>query len=204
LPIQQVTGRSKLSLELWFQTSSTQGGVLYATGNDLPGAADPYGAMPVLYVGTDGKLYGHFWNGHVAGIVTDKPVIDGTWHHVVLAAAGSTQSLYLDGNLVGAQDGQIDNVGFVGAGLVTSHDWPARPTNDWGYFAGSIGEVAIYHRPLDTASIAAHYAAKTAATAVRTTDPAGGVTTTTTYDRDPRRPPDLDHHSRQWSPGVRL
>jgi RHS repeat-associated protein len=181
----QVHGRTQLAVELWFQTSAAGGGVLYATGNDLPGTSPPTGgAMPVLYVGTDGKLYGHFWNGSIGGIVTPNAVNDGAWHHVVLAGAGTAQSLLLDGNLVGSQDGQIGNLDrydFVGAGLSNSNAWPAAPTDAWGHFSGSIGEVAIYHRPLDTASIAAHYAAKTAATAVRTTDPTGGVTTTT-YD----------------------
>jgi RHS repeat-associated protein len=187
LPNRQARGRTHLSVEMWFQTSATTGGVLYATGNDLPGTSNPGGAMPVLYVGTDGKLYGHFWNGTVAGIVTPNVVNDGQWHHVVLSGAGDTQSLYLDGNLVDSQDGQIETIDtydFIGAGASHTLAWPARPANAWGYFTGTIGEVATYHRPLDSASVATHYSAKVAAMAVRLTDPASQ---TTIYTYDPTR-----------------
>src|SRR5205823_1032377 len=122
-------------------------------GNDIPGTANPGGATPVLYVGTDGKLYGHFWNGSVNGIATSNVVNDGAWHHVALSGDGSTQSLYLDGNPVGTTDGAIDNIDrddFIGAGAVSTQSWPARPSNDWGYFPGGIGEVSFYHRPLDS------------------------------------------------------
>ncbi|KAA9163969.1 type IV secretion protein Rhs [Amycolatopsis acidicola] len=184
----QVRGRTRVSVEMWFQTSATTGGVLYATGNDLPGStSSPGGAMPVLYVGTDGKLYGHFWNGNANGIVTPAVVNDGAWHHVALSGEGDTQSMYLDGNLVGTVSGQIETIDrydFVGAGSVTSLAWPAKPSNSWGYFSGSIGEVAIYHRPLDSASVANHYSAKVAAYGVHVTDPASQ---TTTYSYDPTR-----------------
>ncbi|MEV6230014.1 LamG-like jellyroll fold domain-containing protein [Saccharopolyspora shandongensis] len=187
LPDRQAHGRSRLSVELWFNTSSTDGGVLYATGNDLPGSGPSGGAMPVLYVGTDGKLYGHFWNGNTAGIVTPGVVNDGEWHHAVLTADGDEQRLHLDGNLVGSVSGQVINIDrydLVGAGLVSTSDWPAKPADSWGYFNGAIGDVAIYHRALDTAGISDHYSAKVAATAVRTTNPTGGVTT---YTYDPTR-----------------
>ncbi|WP_435830076.1 LamG-like jellyroll fold domain-containing protein [Saccharopolyspora shandongensis] len=187
LPDRQAHGRSRLSVELWFNTSSTDGGVLYATGNDLPGSGPSGGAMPVLYVGTDGKLYGHFWNGKTAGIVTPGVVNDGEWHHAVLTADGDEQRLHLDGNLVGSLSGQVINIDrydLVGAGLVSTSDWPAKPANSWGYFNGAIGDVAVYHRALDTAGISDHYSAKVAATAVRTTNPTGGVTT---YTYDPTR-----------------
>lgn len=188
LPNRQARGRTHLSVEMWFQTSATTGGVLYSTGNDLPGASNPAGgAMPVLYVGTDGKLYGHFWNNKVDCIVTPNVVNDGQWHHVVLSGAGDQQALYLDGNLVGSQDGQIDNVDtydLVGAGRSHTVAWPARPANPWGHFTGSIGEVAIYHRPLDSASVATHYSAKVAALAVRLTDPASRASI---YTYDPTR-----------------
>ncbi|WP_297546882.1 LamG-like jellyroll fold domain-containing protein [Amycolatopsis sp.] len=187
LPDRQVMGRARLGVEMWFQTSATTGGVLYSTGNAPPGSATPGGAMPILYVGTDGKLYGHFWTGAIAGIATPNAVNDGAWHHVVLDGDENTQSLYLDGNLVGSQDGLfagLDTEDFVGAGYTASNPWPARPTDNWGHFSGSIGEVAVYHRPLDSASIAGHYSAKVAANAVRVTDPAGAVTT---YTYDPTR-----------------
>ncbi|SDJ72408.1 intein N-terminal splicing region/RHS repeat-associated core domain-containing protein [Actinopolyspora mzabensis] len=185
LPNSQARGRSRLSVEMWFKTSSSAGGVLYSTGNQAPSVTDPPGgAMPVLYVGTDGKLRGHFWNDKVSGITTDSAVNDGEWHHVALSAAGDSQRLYLDGDMVGSQSGELDNrdrYDFLGVGQLDSNDWPALPDQVWNHFQGSIGEVALYHRPLDSASVADHYSARNAATAVDITGPDGGVRTYT-YD----------------------
>ncbi|PRW64745.1 LamG-like jellyroll fold domain-containing protein [Actinopolyspora mortivallis] len=185
LPNSQARGRTRLAVEMWFRTSSSEGGVLYATGNDVPGDENPSGgAMPVLYVGTDGKLYGHFWNEKTEGITTDGVVNDGQWHHVVLSGEGDGQKLYLDGELVGSQQGtlyNLDRFDFVGVGQMKGRSWPAESGEVWSHFDGSIGEVAFYHRPLDSASVADHYSAKNAATAVRVTGPAEGVRTYT-YD----------------------
>ncbi|WP_267283897.1 LamG-like jellyroll fold domain-containing protein [Amycolatopsis thermoflava] len=186
LPDRQARGRTRLAIEMWFQTTSP--GVLYSTSaNALPGVANPSGTMPVLYVGTDGKLYGHFWNGNVNGITTSAAVNDGKWHHVVLSGDVDTQRLYLDGNLAGTTTGAIDNLDryeLIGAGAVNGQNWPAKPAGTWSYFTGSIGEVAFYHRPLDSASVSTHYSAKVAAYQIQATDPAAKVTT---YTYDPTR-----------------
>ncbi|WP_258907902.1 LamG-like jellyroll fold domain-containing protein [Actinokineospora sp. UTMC 2448] len=186
LPPDQIRGRTRLSVELWFQTSSADGGVLFSIADKLPGQTAT-GSTPVLYVGTDGKLYGHFWQGSVQGIVTDQAVNDGKWHHVALSGDTDYQWLYLDGNLVGTLKGSIGNFRsetLVGAGWLRNLDWPAAPADDWGHFDGSIGEVAVYHRPLDLASIASHYSARTVGTVVHKTAPGGHVTT---YTYDPTR-----------------
>ncbi|MCP2256240.1 RHS repeat-associated core domain-containing protein [Prauserella aidingensis] len=180
LPDHQIYGRTRTSVEMWFKTSARTGGALYATGRDLPGDSGG-GAYPVLYVGTDGLLRGGFWDGDTTGITSDNVVNDGDWHHVALTGDGTQQRMYLDGQLVGSRaDGRIANIDryeFVGTGRF-DEGWPEIPQG-WGYFEGQIGEVAVYHSPLDAARIQAHYAASVAATAVTTTDPAGDRTTHT-------------------------
>ncbi|MEU6642709.1 LamG-like jellyroll fold domain-containing protein [Saccharomonospora sp. NPDC046836] len=187
LPYSQVRGRTRVAVEMWFQTTSTAGGVLYGTGFDLPGTTPTAGNMAVLYVGTDGKLRGNFWNGTYGAMSTEAEVNDGEWHHVVLSGDGETQWLYLDGNLVATASGlirNIDRIEHIGAGYFSSTAYPARPSAEWSYFDGQIGEVAIYQRPLDSASVSAHYAARTTATSVVLTDPAEEDTT---YTYDPTR-----------------
>ncbi|WP_433471521.1 LamG-like jellyroll fold domain-containing protein [Saccharomonospora azurea] len=187
LPDNEIHGRQRLAVELWFKTTSDDGGVLFSIADHRPGVATSGGSMPVLYVGTDGKLYGHFWNNSVKGIVSTESVNDGEWHHAVLSADRTRQWLYLDGNLVDHQDGEILNYrahAFVGTGWTANLPWPNIGERDWAYFDGSIGEVAVYQRPLDSASIAAHYSASTASTKVLTTDPAGQETV---YSYDPTR-----------------
>ncbi|MEU4674422.1 hypothetical protein AB0F91_42295 [Amycolatopsis sp. NPDC023774] len=50
--------------------------------------------MPVLYIGTDGKLYGQFWTGTVAPIVSSGKVNGSALHSVTLVGQGNTQSMY--------------------------------------------------------------------------------------------------------------
>ncbi|WP_169732953.1 DNRLRE domain-containing protein [Haloechinothrix halophila] len=141
-----VMGKRYRSVELWFKTTTTEGGVLVNTSRFQPGETGSGGSMPVLYVGTDGKLYGHFCNGEVTGIVTSAAVNDGAWHHVVLSQADGAQSLFLDGNLAGTQDTGYwcggYNYTYLGAGLVTTLDWPARPACQ--DFCGCLGLFILF------------------------------------------------------------
>ncbi|MFJ9779914.1 LamG-like jellyroll fold domain-containing protein [Amycolatopsis sp. NPDC101161] len=164
LPDHLVSASTTASVELWFTTTSTAAGTLFSTGNSALGAANPSGgAMPVLYVGTDGKLHGHFWDNSVAGMASPGKVNDGKWHHVVLSGANTSQVLYLDGLQVGTLSAQIfnsDPLNFAGAGVYNSNGWPAAPSgNTWNYFAGSLGEVAYYRSALSAAQVAQHFLA---------------------------------------------
>lgn len=162
------------SIELWFKMAagSTGGGVLFdeeqcpINNNPTCGGWDP-----ALYVGTDGRLHGQFWINNIstatvfasAGLVND-----GSWHHVVLSATTSSQSMYLDGNAVQVTGGGTSVSGtlsatalgyiYVGAGE-SGGAWPFHPTNTLGYFPGSIAELAFYRSALSAQQVAQHYAA---------------------------------------------
>lgn len=205
VPDNAIRDRTQLSVELWFKTTSTTGGVLFGTGNNQPGDATPSnGAMPVLYVGTDGKLYGHFWNGQVTGIVSASAVNNGTWHHVVLSGAQNTQTLYLDGVAVGTQSGAIGNwdpYTYIGMGPVMNNPWPAKPTDNWGHFAGQISDVALYHRPLGATVVADHFAAAaTLPVLTKVTRPGGAVAASLVYEPVKDRVDTLtDANGGRWS-----
>ncbi|QKV74196.1 LamG-like jellyroll fold domain-containing protein [Amycolatopsis sp. Hca4] len=189
LPDNLVTSATFLSVQLWFQTPANGGaGVLLSTGHSPIGSAKPSsGSMPVLYVGTDGKLYGQFWTGAVAPTVSAGKVNDGGWHQVTLTGQGTTQSLYLDGNLVGTKSGQLGNYDpedFVGAGYVNTNAWINGPPAGWSYFTGNIAEAAFYTHALGAPAIAQQYAAGAVAAAELTsiTSPNGKVTAQVQYD----------------------
>ncbi|MEU6642708.1 DNRLRE domain-containing protein [Saccharomonospora sp. NPDC046836] len=185
VPDDLVRNSAYASVELWFKT--TTAGVLFSTSNYLPGAANPGGSMPVLYVGTDGKLHGHFWNSQVTGIVSPNAVNDDQWHHVVLSAAYDTQTLYLDGAAVGTQSGTLVNIdpyNFIGVGAVNDRAWPAKPAGTWSYFTGQIAEAAFYQHPLGASVVAEHYAARSASDVLTSiTRPGGAVAANLTYDK---------------------
>ena len=147
------TGTSPPKISVWFKTT-TAGGVLVSmqksalsSGPSLPSQYDP-----VLYIGTDGKLYGEWWNGSVGPAVSTSPVNDGIWHHAVLTATTTSQTLTLDGvtqqTLSGATSFQFTptNLAF-GAGYIGGN-WPSEPnyqktnSSDYRYyFNGEIADI---------------------------------------------------------------
>ncbi|MEV4760629.1 LamG-like jellyroll fold domain-containing protein [Micromonospora sp. NPDC049559] len=198
LPSKLVTSASNQSISLWFRTT-TPGGVLFSYQADpVTNPTTPGNYTPSLYIGSSGKLYGQFWaTGGAAPIATAAPVTDGAWHHVVLSAAGSGQSLYLDGALVGTKSGAVKMIdaasaanSYLGGGFIGGN-WPdqphQQPTDNTGYatyFAGTIGEVGFFDRPLTAADVTnIHSAGKAAARPLTSVvRPSGNASAVVDYD----------------------
>ncbi|MEX2980314.1 LamG-like jellyroll fold domain-containing protein [Streptomyces sp. C36] len=195
LPESQQVQAGPNSVELWFRSpqGNTAGGVLFSQSSAAVNGPNPTAGdwTPALYVGTDGKLHGKFWdtNGVSGGMTSSAQVNDGKWHHTLLTGSGKGQHLYLDGVQVGsttaALKGSAAGYNYIGAG--ESNGWPARPTNALGYFPGSIAEAAFYRTELSGGDAAAHWSAGRNASGlsplkvVKVTDP-GTKTVTYQYD----------------------
>ncbi|MFE7588086.1 LamG-like jellyroll fold domain-containing protein [Kitasatospora sp. NPDC057512] len=185
LPPDAAPVRGAASIELWFKTTS--GGPLYSY-QDFPIGGTPGSWNPALYVGSDGRLRGEFWMGSGAVMTSDRTVNDGKWHHVVLAADDSGQTIYIDGQ-VSASDTSGRKITFNGTpyvylGAGSTSGWPEGGAD---HFTGNIAEASYYTSRLDAATVAAHYkamgnggTAKPVTTAV-VTDP-GGYKLTYQYD----------------------
>ncbi len=198
VPSKLVTNGSYQSISMWFKTTTPNGVLFSYQASPITSPTTPGNYTPSLYVGSSGKLYGEFWYaGGVAPMVSAAPVTDGNWHHVVLSAAGNTQSLYLDGALVGTKSGLIQMLNtasaanmYVGAGFIGGN-WPDeshfQQSGNTGYatfFSGTIGEVGFFDRPLTAPSVAAMNAtgrtnARPLTSIVR---PSGNPSTTIAYD----------------------
>ncbi|MFD0200882.1 MULTISPECIES: polymorphic toxin-type HINT domain-containing protein [Saccharothrix] len=157
LPKGAVKKSRDLAVELWFKTSATTGGPLIGYQDH---ATNPTTAVPILYVGADGKLRGQFATGAIDPITSALPVNDGQWHHVVLSAMGDTQTLYLDAARVGARTRTIDHslltINQVGASHATG-TWPQWGTGARRHFSGVIDEVAVYSHPVGPGAVADHH-----------------------------------------------
>ncbi|MCZ9347558.1 LamG domain-containing protein, partial [Streptomyces sp. TRM76130] len=179
------------AVEVWFKTIATGvGGPLIGYQDKAWGTA-PGTGVPTLYVGTDGKLRGQFWDGTAHPMTaTTTNVNDGKWHHAVLSVSGATQTLYLDGKqaatLTGSQI-QAQNLTYnqIGAARPSSPaSWPGWGAAQGRSFAGSIDEVAVYHHPLGSQAVSTHYALGTQAADLltRTTLPSGRTAAEVSYD----------------------
>ncbi|WP_182909016.1 LamG-like jellyroll fold domain-containing protein [Microbispora sp. H13382] len=189
LPEATVSGLGgSLSVEAWFKTTSS--GTILGYQSSYEDDPDSYGLG--VYVGTDGKLRGQFWNGTIAPITSPGKVNDGNWHHVVLSGAEDIQTLFLDGQPVGGLAGKITHTGSyemwdtrIGAGF-GGPSWPFTTGSFTAFpFAGSIDEVAVYNRPLGLGTVRTHYAARLAHPLLtKETQPSGRVHAENTYNAD--------------------
>ncbi len=204
LPRGELRKSRENSIELWFKTSGD--GPLVG-GQDTPFGTTPKSAtMPLLYVGTDGKLRGQFWHGSINMMTSTAAVNDNAWHHVVLTSTVAKQWLYLDGVQVGTMDGQVDTFGLeylqVGATQAfAATDWPAWGANARRHFNGLIDEVAVYVHTLGTPSIKTHVAARNAADQLKkVTLPSGKIAAEVTYDPQRDRMRTLvDRNGGKWT-----
>lgn len=104
------TANVPFSFEAWFKTTS--GGVIFGQQAFAPFNAAA-GAIPGIYVGTDGKLYVQmFWSGTVEPAVSPAVINDGVFHHVGVTYDGTTQRVYLDGALIASK--AFTQVGYSG------------------------------------------------------------------------------------------
>ncbi|MEV6547817.1 LamG-like jellyroll fold domain-containing protein [Streptomyces sp. NPDC051597] len=193
LPYAPLHRSGNRAIELWFRTAKP--GVIAAdqarVPNDPAGVSGSY--SPLMYVGADGKLRGHWWSASGSGTTdfgSKAAVTDNAWHHAVLSASGTTQTLYLDGvkqaDYTGAAADQTTTRTFIGAGFTKG--WISS-ASDVGYFDGSIAEVAFYDAALSEDEAARHYAAAKSSSGtapvrtVKLTDPTD-KTLTYVYDAE--------------------
>ncbi|HLX60884.1 MAG TPA: MBG domain-containing protein [Planctomycetota bacterium] len=136
------------SIALWFKTA-VPGIIVWQD----TGAGTQAGYVPNFYVGSDGKLRGAYWCGTTNPLATSTVVTDNLWHHAVLTGAVNTQSLYLDGKLIGTLSGTIDHgvaiKNRLGSGVVNG--WTASPSNP--FFTGTLDDVRFYNRALSLSEV---------------------------------------------------
>ena len=150
------SGNAPFSFETWFGTlAGGFGGVILGQQDTTP-FYKPDAYMPAVYVGTDGKLYvAMFWD-QFNQIVSPGIVNDGAYHHVAVTYDGTTETVYLDGAVIGsAPFTQLAYASTYYYQLGTGYTaglWPAA-NGDWFSFSGIIDEASIYDRALSASEV---------------------------------------------------
>ena len=137
--------------------------------------------VPAVIYGCD-PYWAQFWTRPaVTGPMTGPWVADNQWHHVVLTAGASGQTLYLDGNVVGtitgpAVDHRDMNLSIIGNGK-SNPGYAGGPGSgaDFG-FNGQIDDVAFYRRALAETEVDEHFGARTSSNRLTTIVEPGGFT----------------------------
>ncbi|MFI7385966.1 LamG-like jellyroll fold domain-containing protein [Streptomyces sp. NPDC049813] len=209
------------ALSLWFKTSA-KNGVLYSYASQPISSGQAAGFYtPSVYVGADGKLNAEFWySGGINPIQSAASVADGKWHHVVLSAAGNSQTLFLDNAKVGSRSGTVSIksatafgknqvFNYLGTGFIGG-DWPdeshadaSDPTGKPLYFNGQIADAAFYNKPLVAADVNSLYTYGNHPASLLTSvkRPSGKTFAAMTYDPDTAALTQLtDENGGVWKP----
>ncbi|WP_305790283.1 LamG-like jellyroll fold domain-containing protein, partial [Symbioplanes lichenis] len=203
------------AIELWFKVSKTETGGPLAGYQDTAMDGTATSGVPLLYVGTNGLVYGQFKtaNATPAPLQAGIDVRDGAWHYAALSVTGDTQTLYVDQYKVSKTSAQIgvldhslltfDQVGAAQA--TTPASWPGWGSTAKRWFHGGIDEVAVYGHALSDQTVAAHRAvgATAAAQLASVTMPSGKTAAETTYDTDTDRVKEYtDGNGGTWKIGT--
>jgi RHS repeat-associated protein len=216
LPTSLADSASFESLSLWFKTGSDNGVISSYSTTPITSSTTPGSYTPSIYVGADGRLNAEYW--YASGCtpaVSPGSVADGKWHHVVLSAAGTTQTVWLDGSVIGTLSGAVSisagatqtynylGAGFIGGGWPDeSHQGQSGNTGYAQFFNGSIADAAFYTRPLVQSDVTALYNAGENASTLLTgiTRPTGKAYATITYNTSTSRATHLtDENGGTWS-----
>lgn len=146
------TSPTTYSEELWFKTSTTNGGKLIGFGDKQTTLSTNYDRH--VYMLNNGRLRFGVWANAQVTIDTQASYNDNKWHHLTATQGPDGMKLYVDG-VVAASGPQTAAQPFTGYWRVGSDaHWGGASSN---YFAGSIDEVAVYSRVLPAAEIQDHF-----------------------------------------------
>ncbi len=165
LPSNFASTNGNQTLSLWFRTTTTNGVIFSYQQAAISAGSTTFNYTPALYVGSDGKLCAGWWSSSGLGpIASPAAVTDGKWHHVVMAAASSTQTVYLDSSAIGTRAAPVGVAGQANAYLGTGYiagAWPDQPhtgsTATPMYFSGTIADVALFNTQLTASQVSDEY-----------------------------------------------
>jgi concanavalin A-like lectin/glucanase superfamily protein len=152
----QFSNPQTFSVEIWFKTTSTQGGKLAGFGSSQSGSASASYDRH-LYLANDGSLIFGIYDGATRTVATGPGLNNGAWHHAVGTFGGNTMTLYIDGVSVGSLGtGPAQNFnGYWRIGGDSLAGWPSTHTSN--YIAGTLDDFAVYPTALGPGAVADHY-----------------------------------------------
>jgi PKD repeat protein len=152
-----VPGPNTFTAEAWIKTTTRSGGKIVGFGDQTrPNSSSSYDRH--VYMDNSGHLIFGVYNNGTYTITSSKTYNNGAWHHIVAELSGAGMALYVDGALVGQNQGTTVGQPYNGywrVGGDNLNSWPSRPSSNW--FSGSIADVAIYPTALTITQVQKHY-----------------------------------------------
>jgi hypothetical protein len=141
--------------EVWFRSTSTQGGKIMGFGNATSGTSSQYDRH--VYMTNGGQLIFGTYTGTPRIITSPGTYNDGQWHHVVVTQGADGQTMYVDGAVVASSTvgGAENSTLYFRVGGDSLSSWPSQPSSQG--LAGDYDEAAFYTTELSPAQVATHY-----------------------------------------------
>ncbi len=153
------TGPGTFSIEVWFRTSSFQGGRLIGFGSSPTGASAQSDRQ--LYLDDAGHVVFGVAPAAKVTVVSPGTYNDDRWHLADATLGAGGMSLYVDGVAVGSASSTTTGGSYSGYWRVGYDDvsgWGATTPTRF-HFNGTLDEAAVYASELSAAQVAAHFAA---------------------------------------------
>ncbi len=145
-----------LTISIWFNTTTTQGGRLIGLGDSQTGLSVNYDRH--LYMDDYGHILFGIYDSGYQTISNNVACNDGNWHQAVgTLSSGTGMSLYIDGVLATNQasyNTAQNSSGWWKLGWDRMTGWPNAPTSP--YFKGTIDEAQIWDVALTAEQIQAN------------------------------------------------
>ena len=175
-PDNLIQSRVAMTVETWFRTTETRGGLFGMQSEAYPPPPSPAAFVPSMYVASDGRLAGALWIGLNPPPYSPSAVNDGGWHHAALVGDVDRHHFYVDGAFVNTYVAPITDAGMNHnqVGLALS-GWVGG-TGTWDFFRGDIADFSVWDGTLTSAEVASiAAAAPTAPVPSLTASLAGGA-----------------------------
>ncbi|KTR78482.1 hypothetical protein NS234_03225 [Microbacterium oxydans] len=184
----KVAAPSSFSAELWFQTSTTSGGLLFDFQSSATVLSKNFDRT--VYMSDDGRLNFGVYNDGTKVLTTATAYNDNRWHHVVASVSPDGMKLFIDGKLDGHLPGVTkaqDYNGFwkIGNGNLTG--WANAPKTT--PLLGNVDEFAVYPDGLTAGQIKTHYSVGNGSTAPVAAYTATATGLDATFDASSSVPP---------------
>ncbi|HVQ44593.1 MAG TPA: LamG domain-containing protein [Candidatus Saccharimonadia bacterium] len=153
-----VANPTTFTLEVWFKSTSSNGGELMGLGSAQTGSSATVDR--VLYLDNAGHIVFGTKPSAFKTVATASTYTDGSWHHVAATLGATGLLLYVDGLRQGTDASTTTVANFSGywrLGFDSLAGWPSAPTSN--FLAGTIDEARVYTRALSDAEIKNDYTA---------------------------------------------
>jgi galactose oxidase len=155
---QPISNPTTYSEEMWFKTTTTQGGYLMGFGASPGGQSGRRDRQ--VWMSNNGQLHFGIYDGSILVINSSGSYNDGKWHQVAATQGADGLNLYVDGQLVTSDNTTSlpqNYLGYWRVGYVNLSGWSNAPTDD--YFAGTISDASFYNSELSGSQVQTQYQA---------------------------------------------